>query len=225
MGVRAPNVAGAAPGSGAGGTGATGVCTALNPLQRRLWRLSVEQFQNSLKDLLQLATPPQLSNRGGEAQWAFFSDVSLGVDDQFQFALYQLVESVLPMIPASLTACTSGEAPTACATRIAKDFGAKAFRRPLAADEIAALVLPLVDMKSDRHFSEPNRWGTGELEEQALKPKLVVEVRYDKLEKHRFRHGTKLIRFRPDKDPKQCTWREVRPARRPGDLSVDQLLS
>jgi len=92
-------------------------------------------------------------------------------------------------------------------------------------EEIAALVLPLVDKKSDRHFSEPNRWGTGELEEQALKPKLVVEVRYDKLEKHRFRHGTKLVRFRPDKDPDQCTWREVRPPRKPGDLSVDQLLT
>jgi ATP-dependent DNA ligase len=92
-------------------------------------------------------------------------------------------------------------------------------------DEIAALVLPLVDAKSDRHFSEPNRWGTGELEEQALKPKLVVEVRFDKLEKFRFRHGTKLVRFRPDKDPDQCTWREVRPPRRAGDLSVDQLLT
>jgi ATP-dependent DNA ligase len=91
-------------------------------------------------------------------------------------------------------------------------------------DEIAALVLPLLDTKSDRHFSEPNRWGTGELEEQALKPKLVVEVRFDKLEKHRFRHGTKLVRFRPDKDPDQCTWREVRPPRKPSDLSVEQLL-
>ena len=91
-------------------------------------------------------------------------------------------------------------------------------------EEIAALVLPLLDTKSDRRFSEPNRWGTGELEEQALKPKLVVEVRYDKLEKSRFRHGTKLVRFRPDKDPDQCTWREVRPPRRPDDLSVDELL-
>jgi ATP-dependent DNA ligase len=92
-------------------------------------------------------------------------------------------------------------------------------------DEIAALVLPLLDKKSDRRFSEPNRWGTGELEEQALKPKLVVEVRFDKLEKHRFRHGTKLVRFRPDKDPDQCTWREVRPPRRPDDLSVEDLLA
>ena len=91
-------------------------------------------------------------------------------------------------------------------------------------DEVAALVLPLVDAKSDRRFSEPNRWGTNGLEEAALKPKLVVEVRYDKLEKHRFRHGTKLIRFRPDKDPEQCTWREVRPPRRPDDLAVEDLL-
>jgi ATP-dependent DNA ligase len=91
-------------------------------------------------------------------------------------------------------------------------------------EEIAALVLPLLDKKSDRRFSEPNRWGTGELEEAALKPKLVVEVRFDKLEKSRFRHGTKLIRFRSDKDPEQCTWREVRPPRRPGDLAVEDLL-
>src|SRR3954470_24880117 len=92
-------------------------------------------------------------------------------------------------------------------------------------DEIAGRVLPLLDARSDRRFSEPNRWGTGELEEAALKPKLVVEVRYDKLEKRRFRHGTKLIRFRSDKDAEQCTWREVRPPRRPGDLAVEDLLA
>jgi ATP-dependent DNA ligase len=90
--------------------------------------------------------------------------------------------------------------------------------------EIQALVLPLVDEKSDRRFSEPNRWGTGELEETPLKPKLVVEVRFDKLEKHRFRHGTRLLRFRPDKNAKDCTWREVRPPRRRDDLAVEDLL-
>jgi len=90
--------------------------------------------------------------------------------------------------------------------------------------EIAARVLPLVDKKSDRRFSEPNRWGNGELEETALKPKLVVEVRFDKLEKHRFRHGTRLLRFRLDKDPGDCTWREVRPPRSPDDLAVEDLL-
>ena len=90
--------------------------------------------------------------------------------------------------------------------------------------EIAERVLPLLDEASDRRFSEPNRWGTGELEETPLRPELVVEVRYDKLERHRFRHGTKLLRFRDDKEPRRCTWREVRPPRRPDDLAVEDLL-
>ncbi len=140
-----PRGAGAELGAGAsaGATGATtdpGTCDTLPPVQRRLWRLSVEQYQNSLRDLLSLPSTPQLTNRGGEAQWAFFSDVSLGVDDSFQYALYQVVESVLPQIPASVTACNSGEAATACATRIAKSFGSRAFRRPLTDAEVAALV-------------------------------------------------------------------------------------
>jgi ATP-dependent DNA ligase len=92
-------------------------------------------------------------------------------------------------------------------------------------DEIAERLLPLLVDAPDRRFSEPNRWGTGELEEAALRPELVVEVRYDKLEKRRFRHGTRLLRFRPDKDPSQCTWREVRPPLRPDDPRVADLLA
>jgi ATP-dependent DNA ligase len=89
--------------------------------------------------------------------------------------------------------------------------------------EFLERVTPLLDLKSERRFSEPNRWGTGELEESPLKPELVVEVRYDKLEKHRLRHGTKFLRWRPDKDPKQCTWREVRPPRKKTDPTVAAL--
>ena len=63
------------------------------------------------------------------------------------------------------------------------------------------LVRPLLKGAPERGFSEPNRWGTGELAESALRPELVVEVRYDKVEKHRIRHGTRFLRFRPDKDP------------------------
>ena len=73
--------------------------------------------------------------------------------------------------------------------------------------DVSARVLPLLDESNDRRFSEPNRWGTGELEEAAVKPALVVEVRYDKVQGHRFRHGTKLLRWREDKDPADCTWR------------------
>jgi ATP-dependent DNA ligase len=91
--------------------------------------------------------------------------------------------------------------------------------------EIAERVLPLLDEAQERRFSEPNRWGTGELEESAVRPELVCEVRYDKLERSRFRHGTRFLRFRPDKDPKQCTWREVRPPLSPDDLTVEGLLA
>jgi ATP-dependent DNA ligase len=91
--------------------------------------------------------------------------------------------------------------------------------------EVAAKVLPLVDESSDRRFSEPNRWGTGELEQAAVTPQLVVEVRYDKVQGDRFRHGTKFIRWRDDKEPKQCTWRELRPPRDANAPSVEELFA
>jgi ATP-dependent DNA ligase len=92
-------------------------------------------------------------------------------------------------------------------------------------DDVAARVLPLLEDAPERRFSEPNRWGTGELEEAAVRPALVVEVRYDKVQGNRFRHGTKMLRFRPDKDAAQCTWDEVRPKRRKGDPTVEALLA
>ena len=71
-----------------------------------------------------------------------------------------------------------------------------------------------------------SRWSRGkELDWNPVKPKLVCEVRYDKLERNRFRHGTRFLRFRPDKDPEQCTWDQVRPRRRRGDPTVESLLA
>jgi ATP-dependent DNA ligase len=92
-------------------------------------------------------------------------------------------------------------------------------------DEIAAQVLPLLEDAPERRFSEPNRWGGSGLEEAAVRPELVAEIRFDKLERHRFRHGTRFLRFRPDKDPAQCTWREVRPLPGPDDPTVESLLA
>jgi len=90
--------------------------------------------------------------------------------------------------------------------------------------EILEQVEPLLEGASDRPFAEKNRWGTGELAQSAVRPELVVEVRYDKVQGNRFRHGTRLIRFRPDKDPQDCTWREVRPPLGPDDPTVETLL-
>jgi ATP-dependent DNA ligase len=91
--------------------------------------------------------------------------------------------------------------------------------------EIEARVVPLLREAPDRRFSEPNRWGTGELEEAAVRPEVVIEVRYDKVQGNRFRHGTKFLRWREDKAPHDCTWRELRPPRDPAALSVETLLS
>ena len=95
---------------------------------------------------------------------------------------------------------------------------------PARHDEIAEVVLPLLRDAPERRFSEPNRWGGGELEEAAVRPEVAVEVRYDKVQGNRFRHGTKLLRFRPDKEPSLCTWRELRPPLEPGDPALSRLL-
>ena len=56
----------------------------------------------------------------------------------------------------------------------------------------------------------PSRWSTARSAEwQPLRPKLVVEVRYDHITGNRFRHGTGLVRWRPDKAPEQCTFEQL----------------
>jgi ATP-dependent DNA ligase len=57
----------------------------------------------------------------------------------------------------------------------------------------------------------PSRWSTKRSSEwEPLKNVLVVEVRYDHFTGGRFRHGTKLLRWRPDKAPEQCTMKQVK---------------
>ena len=65
----------------------------------------------------------------------------------------------------------------------------------------------------------PSRWNTERsMAWEPLKPKLVVEVRYDQVTRRRFRHGTGFMRWRPDKDPKQCTFDQLAPELRPSEL-------
>jgi ATP-dependent DNA ligase len=55
-----------------------------------------------------------------------------------------------------------------------------------------------------------SRWSTKESSEwEPLRPTLVVEVQYDHFTGGRFRHGTRLLRWRPDKSPKQCTMEQL----------------
>ena len=56
----------------------------------------------------------------------------------------------------------------------------------------------------------PSRWSTKRSTEwQPLDPKLVAEVQFDHFTGGRFRHGTKFLRWRPDKDPADCTLKQV----------------
>jgi len=65
----------------------------------------------------------------------------------------------------------------------------------------------------------PSRWATERSTEwQPLKPQLVVEVLYDQVTAGRFRHGTKLLRRRPDKAPRQCTFEQLAPPLTPSQL-------
>ena len=63
---------------------------------------------------------------------------------------------------------------------------------------------------SGRKPGGPSRWtGARNAEWFPVKPRLVVEVSYDHVTGDRFRHGTRFLRWRPDKAPRQCTMRQV----------------
>jgi ATP-dependent DNA ligase len=65
----------------------------------------------------------------------------------------------------------------------------------------------------------PSRWSTERSSQWvALKPKLVVEVQYDQVTGNRFRHGTRFVRWRPDKAPQQCTVSQLQREARPSKL-------
>ncbi len=61
-----------------------------------------------------------------------------------------------------------------------------------------------------------SRWNAGkDLTWEPLRVELVAEVRYEHVQAGRFRHGARLVRFRPDRLPASCTYaqlEEVAPA-------------
>jgi ATP-dependent DNA ligase len=67
----------------------------------------------------------------------------------------------------------------------------------------------------------PSRWNDGqETEWEPLRPELVVEVIYDQVTGARFRHGTRLLRWRPDKAPSQCMMDQLIHELRPAELAT-----
>jgi ATP-dependent DNA ligase len=56
----------------------------------------------------------------------------------------------------------------------------------------------------------PSRWNANkDLSWEPLRPELVCEVGYEHMQGDRFRHATRLVRWRPDKQPSQCTYDQL----------------
>jgi ATP-dependent DNA ligase len=91
--------------------------------------------------------------------------------------------------------------------------GIKNEEKPALTKKLEALIQP--PGFTGRAPGGPSRWSTERSTEwQPLKPKLVVEVTYDHFTGGRFRHGTSLVRWRPDKAPSQCKLDQVAPVGR-----------
>jgi len=89
------------------------------------------------------------------------------------------------------------------------------FSSSIAAKDRPALTKKLEALREPPGFTGnapggPSRWSTERTGQwEPLKPVLVVEVRYDHVSGGRFRHGTRLVRWRPDKSPRQCTFAQL----------------
>ncbi len=92
--------------------------------------------------------------------------------------------------------------------------------------DILERVQPLLGPDPERKpRGEPSRWRPKvTLEWSEVPAELVVEVRFDKWQGRRFRHGTRFLRFRPDKSPESCTVDQVRHRPAPGDPTVADLV-
>jgi ATP-dependent DNA ligase len=89
------------------------------------------------------------------------------------------------------------------------------FTSAFKADQRRALTKKFEALKKKPGFTGnapggPSRWSTERTGEwEPVDPKIVAEVTYDHFTGGRFRHGTKILRWRPDKSPKQCTMEQV----------------
>lgn len=91
------------------------------------------------------------------------------------------------------------------------------FTATIADAERASLTRRLEELRGPPGFTGkapggPSRWSSERSGEwEPVRPELVVEVRFDHVTGGRLRHGAKLLRWRPDKAPRQCTFAQIEP--------------
>jgi ATP-dependent DNA ligase len=70
----------------------------------------------------------------------------------------------------------------------------------------------------------PSRWNASRPRDMSwvpVRPELACEVAFDHLQGHRFRHLARFLRWRPDKDPRDCTWDQLVP---PHPFSLEEII-
>ncbi|PID54633.1 MAG: ATP-dependent DNA ligase [Micrococcales bacterium] len=91
----------------------------------------------------------------------------------------------------------------------AASFTAK--RRMELLEQLRPLVVRDENDEPVRCAGDQNRFSSGkDTSFMRLRPEVVAEVAYDQMEGHRFRHTVQLKRFRPDRDPRSCTYEQLR---------------
>jgi ATP-dependent DNA ligase len=97
-------------------------------------------------------------------------------------------------------------------------------------DDRAGLTKQLEKLRAENPFEVrvpggPSRWATERSGEwEPVRPVLVCEVEYDYFSQGRFRHGSKFLRWRPEKKPEQCTMEQVVAVRRPRGKGLGDVL-
>jgi Protein of unknown function (DUF1592)/Protein of unknown function (DUF1588)/Protein of unknown function (DUF1595)/Protein of unknown function (DUF1585)/Protein of unknown function (DUF1587) len=152
-------------GAGSGSAGTSSSPTADKPLDcgktqvaaAPLRRLTREQYDNSIRDLLGIEGHPSLALSADEKLAAFFSNsispVSRLSVEQYRDSAEDLAAAAVKAQLDTLAGCSGAEQNAACADRFIQSFGRRAFRRPLSAEE-AARYRGLFDANLQRGFGE-----------------------------------------------------------------------
>jgi Protein of unknown function (DUF1588)/Protein of unknown function (DUF1592)/Protein of unknown function (DUF1595)/Protein of unknown function (DUF1585)/Protein of unknown function (DUF1587) len=150
-------------GNGSGGTSTTPPganpldCSKTQVAAAPLRRLTREQYDNSIRDLLGIEGHPSLALSADEKLAAFFSNsispVSRLSVEQYRDSAEDLAAAAVKAQLDTLAGCSGAEQNAACADRFIQSFGRRAFRRPLSAEE-AARYRGLFDANLSRGFGE-----------------------------------------------------------------------
>ncbi|UXN62683.1 ATP-dependent DNA ligase [Phyllobacterium zundukense] len=195
------------------------------PLRQR--RSLLEQFVQSVQDEDKLVISPATTDRAKAQTWLDASGhgATDGVVAKLLDAPYRPGERTMVKVKRIRTAdCVVGGFRYRSGTNLVGSLllglyntngmlDHVGFTSMISASEAPALTRKLEARKGEGFTGRapgPSRWATGKSSQwQPLRPELVVEVKFDHVTNERFRHGTRFVRWRPDKSPQQCTFEQI----------------